>query len=144
MATKKTVGAQKNTPQEKKSSHGLGTALGVTAALAAARAAGYFFYGPEGTKNRKQARAWALKAKAEVLGNIEDLREVSEEKYHSLVDKAVARYGKKAGVTEDDLTALSGELKKYWKNISESVTGSKKSKKASPKKKEVSLPAKKK
>lgn len=141
MATKKTTGRQK---KAEKSSHGIGTALGITAALAAASAAGYFFYGPEGNKNRKQARAWALKAKAEVLGNIENLREVSEEKYQMLVDKAVARYGKKAGVTEADLSALSGELKKYWKNISASVTGPQKKKKVSRKKKEAPLSASKK
>lgn len=119
MATKKSskIGAK-----DAKSGGGFGTALGITAALAAAGAAGYFFYGPQGTKNRKQARAWAIKAKADVLGEIEKLHEVSETKYHALVDKAILRYGKQAGVTEADISALSDELKKYWKNIVASAT----------------------
>ena len=123
MATKK---SSKTVAEDTKSGSGIGTALGITAALAAASAAGYFFYGPQGIKNRKQARAWAIKAKADVLGEIEKLREVSETKYHMLVDKAILRYGKQANVTEADIAALSGELKKYWKHIAASAAPKKK------------------
>lgn len=116
MATKAKKG------QTKKDGHNFGTTLGTVAALAAVGAAGYFLYGPKGAQHRKKVSAWTLKAKAEVLEGLEKLRDVSEAQYHALIEKAVVRYGDKAGATEADVAELAKELKGYWKKIASTGT----------------------
>ena len=86
----------------KKDEGGFGKGFLVAGLAAAGVAAGYFLYGPEGKKNRKKVKAWAVKAKGEVLEEIEKMKEVSEEGYTAAVDKVANKYGKlkKVGETE--------------------------------------------
>ena len=76
---------KKNT--SKKDSYADDVAIGVGLTTAAVAAAGaYFLYGSKSaSKNRKQVKSWALKAKAEVLEKIEDAKEMSEDEYQDLV-----------------------------------------------------------
>jgi hypothetical protein len=110
-----------------------GTALLLAGLTAAGAVAGYFLYGPQGAANRKKVTSWALKAKAEVLEQLEKAKEVSEERYHEIVDTVTKRYEGKRGVELDDLEKLNAELKRYWKQVKKEFT-------AAPKKK---APAKK-
>jgi hypothetical protein len=44
----------------------LGKAVAVGAGVAALAAAGYFFFGPAGEKNRKKMKGWVIKMKGEI------------------------------------------------------------------------------
>lgn len=92
-----------------------GLALG--ASIVAAIAGGYFLYGPHGKANRKKIEGWALKAKGEVLDEIENMREITEAKYHDTVDKVTKRYARLKKVGEKEAAKLNKELKKHWKHI---------------------------
>jgi gas vesicle protein len=102
----------------KKNSNTLGT-LGafIAGAAAAAVAGGYFLYGPDGKENRKKVEGWALKMKGEVLEKIEKTKDLTEQKYHIIVDAAVAKYGKTKEVSETKVKQLGKELKKHWAEI---------------------------
>ena len=86
-----------------------GAIIGLTAIATA------FFYGTkEGEKSRKIIKGWALKAKGEVLESLEDLKSVSEEKYHSALDKVVKKYKKISKISPQDLENFVKGMKKEW------------------------------
>lgn len=103
--------------KKQKSNHA-GVKVGVGIAAVAALAAGaYFLYGKDGAKNRKKIKGWMLKAKGEMLEGIEKLKEVSEPKYHEIVEKVAAKYAKLKNVDAEDIDTLKKEIKAQWKNI---------------------------
>ena len=93
---------------------GVSWGAGLAAAAAAAAIGAYFLYGKNGPKNRKMVKAWTLKAKGEILEQMEKLESVSEEGYHRIVDGVAARYSKIGGVDKADLRALVADAKKHW------------------------------
>lgn len=100
-------------------------AAGIAAAVAAVAGA-YFLYGPQGAKNRKKVKGWALKARGEVLEQLEKMKEVTEKGYREAVDAVLARYAKFNAVDKKELAALGVELKRHWKRISADVSRKKK------------------
>lgn len=92
------------------------------AGLAAAGAAlGYYFYGPDGERRRKKVRGWMVKAKGEVLSELENMKEVSQDSYNATVDRVTAKYGKAGSVGKVEAQKLGKELKKHWENISKEL-----------------------
>ena len=96
--------------------------------------AGYFLYGPDGASNRKKVRAWSLKAKADVLEKVEKAKELSREQYNAIVDKATERYAKVQDVSEQELSRLNKELKRYWQTIQAEIEQKQGTKKKATKK----------
>lgn len=110
------------------------TGLAVLGAAALAGAGAYFLYGSKyAKKNRQKVKSWALKAKAEVLEQVEKVRELDTDQYKGVVDDVVARYKGVQGVTERELKALGNELKSYWSDLVKA--GKTKKRKVSAKKK---------
>ncbi len=116
------------------------TVLAISAGIAALSAAGYFFFGPNGAKNRKGMKGWMIKMKGEVVEKLESAKEVSEPVYNSIVDTVTAKYAKV--VDKAELESLTKELKKHWKMISQVGVKSKKVVKKEVAKK-LALPVKK-
>lgn len=52
----------------------VGKAVAVGAGIAALSAAAYVLFGPEGKKNRKVIRGWAIKMKGEVIEKLENAK----------------------------------------------------------------------
>lgn len=94
----------------------VGKVIAITAGVAALAAAGYFFLGPDGKKNRKVARGWMIKMKGEVVEKMEKAKDVSEEAYENIVDQVAKTYVSTGGKAE--VEKLAKELKKHWKSIS--------------------------
>lgn len=101
------------------------------ASLAALAAAGYFLYGSkDGAKNRKKIRGWMLKAKGEILENVEKMKNVSEEEYRMIVDKVGAKYKAVKSIDPKEIEMMMKELHGHWKNIKRSITATPKKKAA--------------
>ncbi|OGD32619.1 hypothetical protein A3C91_02015 [Candidatus Azambacteria bacterium RIFCSPHIGHO2_02_FULL_52_12] len=99
--------------------------LGLAAAAAAATAAGaYFFTGKKGAANRKKAKAWAVKAKKEVVKGIHALKKVDQKAYHAVVHGVMKGYDAVKDIDKKEVAALAGELKSHWKNIQKDVAKS--------------------
>jgi len=64
---------------------------------------------------------WALKMKGEVLDKLESLKEIDQEAYHRLVDRAARRYRRAQRVSAGDLKRLTVELKGAWTQISKQL-----------------------
>lgn len=99
----------------KKQSQHTGTKL--VLGIAAASAAAYLLFGPNGAKNRKLAKSWAVKMKGDVLEELERVQEVTEPMYHSIVDKISKKYSRLKNVDTSELTAAVDDLRKHWKGM---------------------------
>jgi gas vesicle protein len=100
-------------------------------AIAAATAGAYFLYGKNGTKNRKAVKGWMLKIKGDVVDKMENLKEVSETTYNTVIDQVADKYSKMKTVAKDDLDKVVTELRGHWKSIKKEIEP--KAKKASKK-----------
>lgn len=99
--------------------------LSIGAALTAAAVAlagSYFVYGKNAKKNMKNVKSWALKAKAEVLEQLEKAKEISEPIYNQAVDKVSKKYSDLKNIDKKDVEILVKELKTHWKDIKKEVT----------------------
>lgn len=95
----------------------VGIGVGVTAATLAA-VGGYFLYGAkDASKNRKQVKSWALKAKAEVLEGIEKAKHLSQEDYDKLIDDVMKGYKAARSASVKELGDFAADMKKHWKHI---------------------------
>ena len=110
----------------------------IGASLAGLAAGAYFFLGPKGKKHQKQAKAWAIKMKGDVVEKLEAARNVSESAYHGIIDSVASRYERSRKASRGEIQALARDLKKHWKVISGSARAAKrggaKSKKRTTKK----------
>jgi len=102
---------------------------GIAAVAAAAVAGGYFLYGKAGAKKRKKIKGWMLKAKGEVLEQMEKGKEVTEETYHDVIDKVSQKYQSVKNIDPTELQQMVKELKSHWKNIKGQLTPKPKAKK---------------
>lgn len=92
--------------------------VGIGATIAAAGAAAYLLFGPDGKKNRKVVRGWAVKMKGEIIEKFEEAKDLTEPVYQGIVDKVSEKYGKLKNIDQGELKAMVGEMKKHWKTIS--------------------------
>lgn len=123
----------KNTKNTKTNESGHGVAIGLgVATLAAAAAGAYFLYGStKGPARRKALKSWTVKMKGDVMGEVEKMKELTEDGYHTVIDKVSARYMKMKDVDMAELENTIKTLKGHWKDIKKEVEGSvKKIKKA--------------
>ena len=98
-------------------------AIGLSIAALAATAAGvYYLYGSsKGKARRAKISSWALRAKAEVMDEIEQLKEVNEETYHAVVDKVMQKYEAIKDIDKADVVILGKRLKSHWKDIKKDI-----------------------
>lgn len=99
----------------KKQSHHTGAKLML--GVAAASAAAYLLFGPNGNKNRKMVKSWAVKMKGDVLEELETVQEVTEPMYHAIVDKVSEKYAQMKNIDTSELTAAVEDLRKHWKGM---------------------------
>lgn len=95
----------------------VGKMVAVGAGIAALSAAAYVLFGPEGKKNRKAIRGWAIKMKGEVIEKLENAKEITEPVYHDIVNKVSEKYAKIKNVNPQELTKAAEDLRKQWKNM---------------------------
>ena len=105
----------KKTKKQASSHMSAGEILGIGAAVAAAAGA-YFLYG-KGKQAHTQVKSWALKAKADVLDQLEKAHVVSEDTYRAIVNRVATKYEKLQQVDPNELKAMISDIHGHWKNI---------------------------
>ncbi|MBY0310297.1 hemolysin XhlA family protein [Patescibacteria group bacterium] len=99
----------------------VGIGAGITAAAVAAAGA-YFLYGSkDAQKNRKKVAGWAEDAKKEVLKGIEKAKNMTEEDYKELIEKAARAQAEIKKISKADLANFQKEMKAGWKVIAKNV-----------------------
>lgn len=109
-----------------------GKVVATTVGIAALSAVAYLLMGPNGKKNRKNLKAWMVKMKADVAEKIENMKEISADAYHKIVEEVGTRYGKLKNINPDDLATEIAQLKKEWSKISSTKKKAKKVTKKKP------------
>ncbi|MBI5913342.1 hypothetical protein HY839_02780 [Candidatus Azambacteria bacterium] len=95
---------------------------GLAAVAAAAIAGTYFLYGSKNaSKRRKQVKAWSLKARGEVLEQLEKLSKVDEATYHKIIKEVAGKYKTLERLDPKDVVEFVGELKDHWKGIAKEI-----------------------
>jgi hypothetical protein len=116
----------------KKNESKAGLVAGIAAAAAAAAAGAYFLYGKNGAKNRRAVKGWMLKAKGEVLDQMEKGKELTEDAYHKIIDRVAQKYQAAKNIDRSELDQMAKELKGHWVSIRRQLAAKSKSpKKAS-------------
>jgi gas vesicle protein len=121
--------------EKQKKGMSTGTMVGIGASVAAAVAAGYLLFGPDGKKNRKTVRGWAVKMKGEIIEKLEQAKEVTEPVYHKIVDEVAAKYAAVKGIDKEELEKFVAETRKHWKAMSGHKNAKPKAKKKTTSKK---------
>lgn len=119
-------------------------AAGIGIALIAAAAGAFFLYGKHAPKRRQAVRSWMLKAKSEVLEQIEQLPTIDKETYYGLIDAAAERYLKLKEVNSSEVAGLVKELRGYWSGLSKQFSSKTPKKAAKKSVKKIAKVAKKK
>lgn len=95
--------------------------LGLVATVAAVAGA-YFLYGSKSAiKNRKSVKSWTLKAKGEILEQLENMAEVNEEIYHTVIKEVSEKYQVIKEISEKDIAEFTKELRDHWKSIEKEI-----------------------
>lgn len=98
--------------------------IGIGLGAIAAAAGTYFLLGKNANvvKARKQVKSRGLKMKGEILEKLEDLQDVTEEKYVSVIDEVAKSYKAVKNIDSAELMASVSELKKHWKDIKKDLS----------------------
>lgn len=112
---------------------------GVKLLMAGAATLGtYLLYGAEDARqNRKKARAWMLKAKAEVLEHAEKMGKLNREDYEKIISKVESKYKKLKSINNKDIAILSKDMHKHWDDLEKEFALKKKTTKKRKSKKTV-------
>jgi len=91
------------------------------AAITAA-VAGYFLYGPSGQKNREKLSRWMLRAKREILSKMETAGELTEDRYHTIVDEVTDRYAQMKHIGQEKASQAATTFKQKWEDMRDLVS----------------------
>ncbi len=117
-----------------KTSHGFAIGAGLVA-LAAAAAGTYYLYGPKkGAHHRKVIKSWMLKMKADVMDEIEQLKELNEDLYKTAVTKVADKYKAIKNIDSAEVVALAQRMQGHWKDIKKDLVSGVKTVKKTAKK----------
>lgn len=104
---------------------------GVLATIAAAGAAGYYFYGTKNaSKHRHAASVWAKGLKRDAMKQMKKLEKVDAKTVAAAVEQAAAAYRGMKGVADSDVDSAVRELKKNWSMLQKEMEPSAAVKKA--------------
>ena len=103
---------------------GLGASL--AAAAIGAALGSYLLTGKRATKTKKVLKSWMLKAKGELLEQLEKAGDIGEEMYYQAVDQVAEKYSKMSGVAQSEVDDMTAELKKQWKIVAKGLNKAKK------------------
>ncbi len=99
-----------------------GAIIAGLAGITAAAIGGYYLYGhKDAEKNRAKVKGWMLKAKGEVLEELEKGKEVTEAAYMSAVDTVAKKYNELKKIDVDELEAFIHEMKEHWMGIKKTL-----------------------
>jgi hypothetical protein len=105
-----------------KTGSAIGLGAGLAAAAVAAALGSYLLTGKRAANTKRVLKSWMLKAKGEVLAQLENMEDLSQTAFDNAVDTVAAKYSKMAGVSKAEVEEMAKDLKKHWKTVEKEVT----------------------
>ncbi|HEU5114673.1 MAG TPA: hypothetical protein VFT82_02820 [Candidatus Paceibacterota bacterium] len=117
-----------------------GAIIAGIAGLTAAAVGAYYLYGhKDAAKNRAKVKSWMLKAKGDVLEELEKAQDVTESAYMTAVDAVARKYNELKTIDAEELAVFIAEMKDHWNGIKKTIhLRGKAIRKSAPKKAEKS------
>lgn len=120
---------------QKKTTNKAGAVVMSIAGLTAAAVGAYYLYGhKDAAKNRAKIKGWMLKAKGEVLEELEKAKDVTESAYMGAVDTVLKKYNELKTIDPAELGEFMTEMKAHWSGIQKTLGKAPTTKKVAPKK----------
>ena len=104
-----------------KTAKAMGMGAGLAAAAIGAALGSYLLTGERSVKTKKVLRGWMLKAKGEILEQLENMGEVGQGTYDNAVDMVAKKYSQMTGISKKDVDEMAMELKKQWKVVNKGL-----------------------
>ncbi len=101
----------------KKSKMSAGKMVAIGAGVAALSAGAYAFFGPNGKKNQKKAKALMAKMEKEVAQKMKAVKSASAPMYHKAVDALATTYSKAYKEYGPEIQVFAKQLKGKWKDV---------------------------
>jgi hypothetical protein len=99
-----------------------GSILASIAGITAAAIGGYYLYGHKDAEtNRAKVRGWMLRAKGDVLDELEKVGEVTESAYTRAVDAVATKYRELRNIEPEELNSFIEEMRQHWQGIKQSI-----------------------
>lgn len=93
-------------------------AAGVTVTAASVAALGaYLLYGRNGLRRRHKIRGWMLRMRADILDQLEGIRDLTQERYNQVVDQVADKYGRAEKIGHREMERINDELKRAWHEV---------------------------
>jgi len=89
---------------------------GLVTGLAIGGLTGVLFAPKSGKETRKDIKKAYTKISKDVIDKIKEVQDLTKDKYHEIVDKAVLEYQKIEKITKDQVSQISTLLKDKWKD----------------------------
>ncbi len=90
---------------------------GLVTGLAVGGLTGILFAPKAGKETRKDLKKVYSKVSKDVIDKIKEVKDLTKEKYHEIVDKAISEYQKIEKVTKEQVAEVATILKDKWKDI---------------------------
>ena len=111
----------KTKKQIKKKGVSAGKAVVLGAGLATIGASAYYFLGPNGKKNQKNAKIWMTSMKNEIEKKVSNAKKVTAPTYHKIVDTISDMYSAKHKEHKGEIEAFANYLKLELKDLKAQV-----------------------
>ena len=108
--------------QKKNGGGGKAVVAGIVGLTAAAIGTYYLYGHKDAEKNRAKVKGWMLKAKGEVLDELEKVQDVTESVYMTAVDAVAKRYNELKNIDAADLETFIKEMKGHWHGIKKTIS----------------------
>lgn len=107
--------------KKKSSDNNVAVGLGI-GALAATVAGAYYLYGStKGPARRKALKSWTLRMKADVMEQLENMKDLTEIEYHKVIDMVSEKYQSMKNIEPSELDKTVKVLKAHWKDIKKEI-----------------------
>jgi hypothetical protein len=112
---------KEHTIKETVSEHKVAVGMGLAAVVAAAAGAYYLYGNEKGAARRRKLKSWMLRMKADVLEQIELLKEVNEEAYQNIIEGISEKYRQLKDADPAEVAALAARMKMHWRDIQKDI-----------------------
>lgn len=104
---------------DNKNSSGSTIAAFLAGAAAALVAGGYFLYGPEGRKHRRQVEGYLEDTKDQILERMQDAKHLTQSTYNNIVDEVLDDAGVAKRYGRAQALKLAQKFKRQWREMKE-------------------------
>ena len=84
-------------------------------------AGGYYLFGPQGERHRREVDRWLKRARYEIIQRMERIENITEEQYRKIVDEVAEKYATMKGYGQEKAALLRDTFRRKWTEMKEAA-----------------------